>query len=932
MIRTKRKKRKQRILTALLAAVLMCSMLPEISAQAVSAVEYDESFVNFSCSITGAVTDGELTLTASCQSYYPQTGDIIYQWSQKAPGGSWSDIPGADSSVYRAGSVSGKQDYQYRCVAKVEHKVSWDMIRDAFHAFLHRNSLPDRNSNSWVDAVNNGTVRSQMDSYFSLLVSGAGVSDIDGSRGFVNDAAAVAAAMVISAEYLECGITGKDWGGKAYYYRYTDGDGKLQGYKKPQDNNNNYMNKSSVPAANEGQSTPDNPYYSSGFINAEYQETSVVWDGFPHTPRQFINDCYLFLLGRTPSADEISRWYSVYDAWSGYTGTANLPIGVLAEGRYPVAGKYVYNGGMLAVINGIASSEECGNYMAAVYYYDKEQGIFPSAIGSFTRTAAAVSNSYSVPEPANHTVIVQKEDGSISNVSGGGLYQEGAAVTVSAIAKEGYVFDRWTVSSREVIFDDEGASCTTFIMPDHDVTVKAAGKDAEKPGISIAITSPGGFSGGNIWTNQTVTITAAAGDTGSGINEGSYQWTTDGSSWSGQGSAVTKTLTVTGTYTVKAKVKDKAGNQSADSNSITVKIDKQAPEVSLSASPMSWTNGGVTLTADGEDTGGSGLHVRAYSWDNGATWTASRQKTVSGNGAYTVKVRDSAGNIGSRTITVANIDRAAPVISGYDVLESLPRFTDSGQTDRWLDRNSEQSDMQLRVTDVGQSGTQSDASGIKDIVVSITNYDSGLTGSWSWSGGMEETYTDPAGNVYTRGRTAVENEPSLRINLWEERELLYGDYRFVATAHDFAGNEFQTCVDTTEFSLDVGIQRMLEPHDTDFQQGESGILSIKAGGHVDEIRITFPEIIDMDRYKTDSSYETASYGTKSVSRQCLTYGYDAPQYVENAAVQFMVPLYVPEQNYKIIVSIVKDGRQLQSKEVSFNVTDTVLDDTRTRLR
>ena len=107
---------------------------------------------------------------------------------------------------------------------------------------------------------------------------------------------------------------------------------------------------------------------------------------------------------------------------------------------------------------------------------------------------------------------------------------------------------------------------------------------------------------------------------------------------------------------------DDVGNAVSKPFSIT-NVDTTVPKISISADVTSPTNKDVTLKITGSDAE-SGLNAKPYSWD-GKTWTDVATKAVSANGVYIGYIRDAVGNISSTTISVANIDKVAPTISGY---------------------------------------------------------------------------------------------------------------------------------------------------------------------------------------------------------------------------------------------------------------------------
>lgn len=114
---------------------------------------------------------------------------------------------------------------------------------------------------------------------------------------------------------------------------------------------------------------------------------------------------------------------------------------------------------------------------------------------------------------------------------------------------------------------------------------------------------------------------------------------------------------------------DDVGNAVSKPFSIT-NVDTTVPKISISADVTSPTNKDVTLKITGSDAE-SGLNSKPYSWD-GKTWTDVATKAVSTNGSYTGFIRDAVGNISSAKISVANIDKVAPTISGYSYSTEAP--------------------------------------------------------------------------------------------------------------------------------------------------------------------------------------------------------------------------------------------------------------------
>ncbi len=205
------------------------------------------------------------------------------------------------------------------------------------------------------------------------------------------------------------------------------------------------------------------------------------------------------------------------------------------------------------------------------------------------------------------------------------------------------------------------------------------------------------------WTNQDLEISINARDSAStelsmssGLHDEAYSFDA-GNTWQ---SSNTFTYTVSGEYEVM--VRDKAENIAT--RTFSIKIDRSAPSVSLSA-PGDWTSGNVFISASANDgfmeevpsvsggdssidvSGGdayimptdniSGLASEPYSWDGGNTWTANSSYEASENGTYSVLARDNAGNISSASITISCIDRSAPEIFVEKQFDNWPYYEES---------------------------------------------------------------------------------------------------------------------------------------------------------------------------------------------------------------------------------------------------------------
>lgn len=221
------------------------------------------------------------------------------------------------------------------------------------------------------------------------------------------------------------------------------------------------------------------------------------------------------------------------------------------------------------------------------------------------------------------------------------------------------------------------------------------------------------------WTGQTVIATVKASDMGSGVLSG--QWS--GEYFSNMLKLVsiadvdpevmntnsdlryfqnTKSFTKTGVYSGKVIIKDNANTENEDHISHAtniaevlygdIKIDKDKPSVVVeyqlrrSGTDSDWKNAGTNPT--NEDVivkvsaydPLSGLHAKAYSWDNMATWIDAdsgsengtneencdvrsfSSKTFKENTSGYVYVRDQVGNITKAEYVITGIDKKAPFV------------------------------------------------------------------------------------------------------------------------------------------------------------------------------------------------------------------------------------------------------------------------------
>lgn len=123
------------------------------------------------------------------------------------------------------------------------------------------------------------------------------------------------------------------------------------------------------------------------------------------------------------------------------------------------------------------------------------------------------------------------------------------------------------------------------------------------------------------------------------------------------GTSASYSISSNGVYSFE--IYDNAGNVEVKSIAVS-NIDKQEPVGIVSQTPVTPTNGNVTLMLRSlSDTGGAGLD--SVILPNGTVSGAVNQDyVVTANGSYTFRVRDKAGNEKVLTHQVTNIDKLAP--------------------------------------------------------------------------------------------------------------------------------------------------------------------------------------------------------------------------------------------------------------------------------
>ncbi len=190
--------------------------------------------------------------------------------------------------------------------------------------------------------------------------------------------------------------------------------------------------------------------------------------------------------------------------------------------------------------------------------------------------------------------------------------------------------------------------------------------------------------------------------------------------------------------------------------------------------------------------------------------------------------------------------------------------------------------------------------------------------AWDEGSGLAEFYVD----IYNQDNKSTQRftdqgTGKISLRLSSEDALFSGDFMVIAHAADCVGNETVASSQLQGMSLQVKLERMLEPHDPVFKAGESGILTILAFGYVERVEVIFPpEMTALD---------------PSLDR---VYTYAVPDYMQEEKLTFMVPLQMPDAVTEITVRAYKKDADIEEHPqlTAITVDGNVLDELRTRLK
>lgn len=263
-----------------------------------------------------------------------------------------------------------------------------------------------------------------------------------------------------------------------------------------------------------------------------------------------------------------------------------------------------------------------------------------SAEGSTTITATATDNagnSASTNLTINKDTVAPSLSPSLSGTLGNnGWYRSNVQVSASASdATSGVASVSLSCGSNPCTITAEGTTTITASATDNagnatsqDVVVR---KDTISPTITL---SPTGALGNNGWYRSSVTLSASASDSTSGLASLTLSCGSNPC-----------TITAEGTNSVTANATDNAGNTA--SQSTTIRIDTTAPTVSLNAPNPDGQNGwyvsNVSIGVSGSDAT-SGIAARRIRLNGGAWQPDTLTLTSDGTFVVEAQTEDNAGN------------------------------------------------------------------------------------------------------------------------------------------------------------------------------------------------------------------------------------------------------------------------------------------------
>lgn len=295
---------------------------------------------------------------------------------------------------------------------------------------------------------------------------------------------------------------------------------------------------------------------------------------------------------------------------------------------------------------GVFSKSGINTFLAYVSTHALETGDQRPDTSDIPQRAASAATEIAAtptPTPTTHKMVYMAEEGKGTLNGNGqtGAYnlefeaRDGDSVTVTAVAKEGFVFYKWS---------DGLTSATRVDTVDEDLSVTALFNDA-RVGLTL---NPG--SNTTIKVGETLSITASVTLGEKSYDNSNVQWALNGDLQM-NGGTYTFTATEPGSYGIKAGIEINGNYQSAE---LTITVEAEPTAVSISGTASIQAGDSTTLTADVRN----GQGDTTWSCDQ-TSWTATGnqvQFTANEPGIYTLRVRNN-GAEASFTLTVTERPR-----------------------------------------------------------------------------------------------------------------------------------------------------------------------------------------------------------------------------------------------------------------------------------
>lgn len=218
----------------------------------------------------------------------------------------------------------------------------------------------------------------------------------------------------------------------------------------------------------------------------------------------------------------------------------------------------------------------------------------------------------------------------------------------------------WTPYTSAVSVTGEGERLVEFRATDE------AGNVEEIKSRTVKVDTVVPTASADVTGERARTVTLTGNDATSGLDRLEYQLG-DATTWSAYSTALV--FDDPGTYVVRYRAVDVAGNVSAVGTSTVEVAAITAPKVTVTTSPAApdgrkgWFTRPVTVTLTG--TGGDGARILEYRLGNGSWTTYSAPFTVAKDGVTKLqaRARDAAGNVSPVVSTTLKIDVTAPALT-----------------------------------------------------------------------------------------------------------------------------------------------------------------------------------------------------------------------------------------------------------------------------